>query len=336
MARLLVTTFNNPEVNLREALLFKQLGHQYGFLSTDRMDEIWDNFPKVLGSQTNRPGIQKTEYMGTKLFSMLSLSVNQGAAWRRLVRDHRETLSNWLASLYAEPIDCWVIGGHHHHQRNNYSPMCWGTSIDGPSQYCPYAGFGIKDENLEWFGYRGESEKVSLSMPGARLNLRNAQLLVVFGCNGIPMSTSEGEGDKPMAHLWRRWLAKDGRHPLILGWFNFQSMVPNNHPAHAVEDFWKQLDKLKKDLHLGADAFTVLCRDHPMKVVEAWCSASYRAYANSKYHQFLWGVPMRRKPVERFEHGCGAVLPDGTVYHANPKYVDADAVEPMIKIGKLT
>lgn len=344
MRRLLITTFSNPDYKLGEALRFKKQAIARGFLDVDRMDEIKD-LPPELQDKPKQPGIKvaylKEDKEKTRLFSLWSITFPGGAAWLRFVRDHPKIFSDWLASLYAEPITCWIVGGHHSYRVKGAYPTCWGderrqTAIERQNhRHNPYVGFGIDptSNELDWYGSPVGGSLGHVNLPTAHTNLQGIRLLLVLGCNGIPMKKIKGLWREPMAQSWRNWLRSGTRYPLILGWFNQQDMVANDHATHAAEFFWRNLDDLKTALKLGDDAFDVLCDQHALEVANAWGAACYEAYHDSKSYPALWGYGVDKKP---FTGGCGAVTPDGGIYHANPAYVPKKGIDPLTKAGSFT
>ena len=337
MRRLLVTTFNNPNVNLDEALLFKKSALDSRLLDADRMDEV--PLPPELEDQKGRPGIRVATLRNTTttLYSLMSLSQSQALAWQRLRRDQNVKFTDWLTSLYTEPVTCWIVGGHHsmHDDSNGMRPLCWGAERPGGgSTHYPYAGFGIRNLEMTWFGHQSPSGFDVVPISRARANLQHVLLLVVYGCNGIPMAPDEnGVWQAEMAREWRRFLTDGARAPLILGWFNRQNMVANSHLKHAAEFFWANLLSLKNELGLGADAFDVLCTVHAVRVANAWGKACYDAYHDSTTRRALWGVAAKQKTA--FTSGCGAVTPDGKIFHANFQYDGSVGRDALTQVGAL-
>ncbi|GFE80863.1 hypothetical protein GCM10011487_28630 [Steroidobacter agaridevorans] len=335
--RLLVTTFNSPDYNMDEAFHFKKAALDSKLLDTDRMSELWSSFPQELGHTAAAPGIRAIERHGARLFSFLSLSLHAGKGWKRLIEPkHLPVLKRWLASLYEEPVDCWVIGGHHDIRYDR--PVCWGDD-----EVADLVGFHIDEQDeLCWFGSRtakaGEDRLERLPMRDARAKLRSVRLMLVLGCNAVPVARFGEHWDKPMAQRWREWLRPTGAKPLIIGWFSTQSMPLNTESLHAAPKFWSSMADLKRELNLGADALKVLCEQYPLRVAQAWGDACYHAFNASKKRSKLWGLKWQGVPPVKkgqFGSGCGAVLPDGSIYHANHKYRGAGAEQPLIHVGDL-
>lgn len=313
MSRLLITTFQNPSRNINEALLFKKGAMASKLLSVDRTNELWPLHPELLYTPEDR-GIRP---IGTsqadRVLTYYHLSQTLGAGWSRLTRLKSRRFHALLEQLYAEPVDCYVIGAHHH-RHTRYRVMCWGTEFEPTKgDYRPYTGLGVDRATgeLEWFGYPDKAEVPrDIPVPGATASLRRASLMVILGCNGVP-HTYNGDFTRDMAAAWRRIT----RPALLLGWFGVHSLPKDANKRHAAERFWTKLTALKAKHGVPDGGLATLVTGHANDVMQAWGEACYEAF-HGQAQIDLW----RYRYSTGVVIGAGAVRQDGAVFHANPLY----------------
>jgi hypothetical protein len=327
---LLVTTFQSHGRNLKEAQFFKQAALASKLLIADRTNEMWP-VPAELTQKGGQAGILPIGSTDTdRIFGFLQLSTSNGKGWSRIMKYERTKLEQFLRSLYDEPIDCWLIGGHHHLAPDSYKAMSWGTDYHADSMYRPYVGFGIdKATNiLEWFGFRvGTNGPIDIPMTNAAATLRRVCLMMIMGCNGVPRKRAGSIVFDDMAKAWRT-LTKPS---LILGWFGVHTLALDKHNRHASTLFWNQLAVLKRTYAIADGAIAKLVADHPDDVIEAWGKSCYEAYSK-KDQSHLWYRDVGGLAVKD-ARGAGAIRPDGQVFHANPKYAGLAGTAAMLPVS---
>ena len=326
MSRLLVTTFQRDGINLHEAQRFKAGALASKLILLDRTNEL-GRVPEVLReipARQQRGVLEAGSTDSDRLYGLMQLSMSGGAGWSRVSR--LKAFEDWLASLYAEDVTCWVVGGHHHTGSGGYASMVWGTDPPKTPSYRPYTGFGVQGGQLSWFGFRGEEPTPRrIALPSAAAKLKSVALMTVIGCNGIP------HADDPrtieMAKGWRS-ITKPA---LILGWWGVHSMPKDANfegaTLHASTRFWKALADLKIAKGIGDGKLDLLVQDHAPAVIEAWGHACWETFKSGPQRD-LW----RLAGVG----GAGAVFPgknaagSGVVYHANPAYAGTSAAPAML------
>jgi hypothetical protein len=313
MSRLLITTFQNVGLNIDEALLFKKEAMLSKLLSVDRANEVSPLHAELRYVAKKQLGIRVLGSTDAdRLFTFFHLSDLNGDGWGRLATLPSRRFHAFLHALYAEPVDCWMIGSHHH-LNHNYLVMNWGTEYKSRGRYCPYAGQGIDaaTRQLEWFGYRSDPQvPQEIPIPAATGSLKQVSLMVILGCNGVPVP---GEPRFiSMASAWRR-LTKPA---LILGWFGTHFVARDAENHHSVDKFWKKMAALKAQHGIADGGLPKLVKDHADDVIQAWGQSCYEGFHNAKKQPDLWW----KKTKEGVVKGAGAIRPDGQVFHANPKY----------------
>jgi hypothetical protein len=351
---MLLTVCNGPGVRTGAAIQFKT---HIGSLLTDRLEEsdaslggksIWDAWPPELADL-------KDDKHGARLLAFMRL----GTQWPVRLKKYRPLLEEWLARLYAEPVHCWIVGGHHHghfefditaKKERRYHAMLWGSQAPSENNldfYRPYGGFGVHERNdsggqkrqvLEWFGYRDPSrpgEPAVVEIPGAQTALQNVRLMMVFGCNGVPVMPVpklNNEWVRSMSRTWQKWQTSGNRRPMIVGWFNTKRMPPDKQggtPGYATDLFADKLKVLASNL--SGDKFLTLFdnqnADGRQQIMQSWGASCWQAFHNKP-----WPPPKDELPPPPYRTlwtECGVLSPDLTVWHANTKFKGQQLTPPF-------
>ncbi|AOR77272.1 hypothetical protein [Novosphingobium resinovorum] len=324
MSRLLITTFQNPSRNLLEAQLFKKGALGSKLLTDDRTNELWP-IPAELAKTATQSGIGQVGTGATdRLFAFFDLSVTQGAGWARVTQIKNDPFTAFLNSLYAQPIDCWMIGGHHH-LTDAYRAMSWGTEYKTAGYYRPYVGLGLDQATnvLEWFSYRTNAKVPrDIALPAAMAGLKAVSLMMIMGCNGVPRLLGGVPQFADLATAWRS-ITKPA---LLLGWFGVHGLPLDNLKRSAAEPFWVKMEALKAKYGIADGGLAKLVDDHADDVIQAWGEACYEGFSG-RAQSDLWFATVAGDD----QRGAGAVRPDGAVFHADPAYAGVGNAFKKIK-----